>query len=283
MRRLNYGRNHPFFTVSITGSMGMGAIIIHVLKLLRHADTNGLIPIIRANNPLYAEQPDENILETYFGTLAPLPTTSAKLRFIEVEYEEHYMGLNVRKEMSLEEARSIFNRYLKFSDNIRVIVDRYINENGGAFALAIHYRGTDKFLEAPMVPFERVFRVCHKILEECSTKTVFLATDSPEFAEAIKTAFPTIKFFSFEFTIPLDPGAPRHFSTLKPSEKAIEALVNIVLLSKCRFLVRTSSYLSAVSCIMNKEIKVVTLGNLEKPKLFPERQIHEAAYRLDAT
>ena len=282
IRRLNYERNHPFFAISITGKMGMGAIIIQVLKLLRHADTNGLIPIIRANNSLYAEHPQENMLEKYFELSTPLPAISGKLRFVEVEYEEHYMGLNVQKEMSLEEARSIFNRYLKFSDDIRVIVDRYIAANGGDFALAIHYRGTDKSLEAPIVPFECVFRVCHKILEECSTMTVFLATDSSEFAQAIKAAFPRIKFFSFDFTIPLNPETPRHLSTLKPSENAIEALVNIVFLSKCRFLVRTSSYLSAVSCIMNREIKVVTLGNLDKPKLFPERQIHEAAYRLYA-
>jgi hypothetical protein len=280
-RRLNHARNYPFLAVTISGTMGMGGLLIHVLRLLKHAEAEGLTPVIRANNPLYSEGPEEDILEKYCGAHAPSPMTSARLRFIQIENEEHYIGLNVRREMSMDEARATFNKYIKMSDVINDNVSRYIRVNGGDFDLAIHYRGTDKSYEAPLVSFERVFSACQRILDKCSSKTVFLATDSPAFGKAIKVAFPTINFSSFEFAIELEPESPRHFSSLKPSEKAIEALVNMVLLSRCQYLIRTSSYLSAMSCIMNKEVKVVTLGNLEKHYLFPERQIHEEASRGD--
>src|SRR5580658_1707683 len=55
VRLLRQRRNHPYFPINLSGAMGMGAVIVHVLRLLRHAERHGLTPIIRVTNPLYAD------------------------------------------------------------------------------------------------------------------------------------------------------------------------------------------------------------------------------------
>jgi len=256
--------------------MGMGAILIHVLRLLRHAERNGLVPVIRANNPLYAESPHENLLQRYLSTTERSGSELQHLKFHEVEGEENYSVLNVQKSMTISEARATFNTFLRFNAEIGGTVDRLISQNGGDFVLAVHYRGTDKVYESSKAPFAEVLGACRRILEHCPTQTAFLATDEPAFARAIQLHFPDITFTSFESGIMTELDVPRHFSSLTPSQKAFEALVNIKMLSKTRYLVRTSSYLSAVSCLLNENMKVVTVGILYDALSFPERQIHEA-------
>ena len=268
--------NHPYLPINVTGTMGMGGIMVHVLKLLRHAQRNSLIPIIRVNSPLYAELPAENLLQRYLSVPERSMSNLEHLRFHQVECEQDYAALHVAKSMTLAEARATFNAFLKFNDEICLTVERLISQNGGDFILSIHYRGTDKIYDGPKAAFHEIFSACRQILEKCPAQTAFLATDEATFAESIRLEFPNITFISFEFAMQSQLGVPRHFSSLRPSQKAFEALVNMQLLSRSRYLVRTSSYLSAISCLLNEDMQVVTVGQLYDAQAFPEKQIHEA-------
>lgn len=103
-------------------------------------------------------------------------------------------------------------------------------------------------------------------------KSVFLATDEPKFEEALKSRFKDINFITYNRGGSVAPGVPRHFSNMRGEDKAIEAIVNIILLSKCKTLIRTRSYLSAISIILNPSIDVFTFGSTNSP-VFPENVI----------
>jgi hypothetical protein len=271
----NYRRNFPYFAIEIVGTMGMGAIIVHTLRLLRHAELNRLIPLIRVRSPLYATSAGENILETYFEIREDRSRLNSLIRFNRVTSEEDYRLLRIDLNISLSDARITFERYLSFNREIESIVRRLLAENGGPFVLAVHYRGTDKALEAAPVEYEDVFEACRMVLAKRPTQRVFLATDEARFSHAIRKAFPRVHFLSYNSNLSTSFSGPRHFSSMSPADKSTEALVNMKLLSCAEHLIRTSSYLSAVSCILNDRIRVLTLGSLDKQSLFPERQIRD--------
>ncbi len=266
-------RNGQYFPVIVSGEMGMGALLIHVLRLLRHADRHGLTPIIRVHNPLYATSAEPDLLEAYLGFKCP--EASHPLQFHRLSSEADYAVFGVELALDIAQAHQTFRRYLSFSEVILSQCRQVLEQNRWDFAVAIHYRGTDKIYEIPKAPAAQMIAECGRVLSSIGTDCAFLATDEPEFAGAITAAYPGVRFLSFEYEAQLERGTPRHFSVLSPSKKAIEALVNLRLLSQSRYLVRTPSLLSAVSCLLNPEIHVNTIARSSQMREFPERQILE--------
>jgi hypothetical protein len=67
---------------------------------------------------------------------------------------------------------------------------------------------------------------------------------------------------------------PRHFSSMAARNRAVESLVNIFLLARSPVIVRSSSYMSAISVLANPSMKTITLDkNLTGRQIFPEYEI----------
>jgi hypothetical protein len=265
--------NGQYFPVIICSEMGMGSLLVHVLRLLRHADQCGLTPIIRVRNPLYATAAEPDLLETYLAFKPP--DVDHRVRFHTVSCEEDYAVFGVEMAFGILEANTIFKKYLGFNADILAQCRQILVENGGDFVIAVHYRGTDKIYETPKAPANQIIATCGSLLSATGARSAFLATDEPEFAKAIIAAFPSVRFLSFDYEGEMTPGTPRHFSTLSPPQKAVEALVNLSLLSHAAYLIRTPSFLSGVSCLLNTSIYPITIPGNSKMEAFPERQIIE--------
>ena len=107
-----------------------------------------------------------------------------------------------------------------------------------------------------------------------SLRSVFLATDDRGFEEFIKLRFPKTVFTTYNLGNTMDTSRGRHFSTMSPEEKSIEALVNIFLLAAAPTCIRGASYMSAMSKILNTKLRTVSLNRTHWGSSgFPESEI----------
>jgi hypothetical protein len=275
--RIRESRNGNYFAFDVTGSIGMGGVLTHVIRLVKHADQNSLIPIVRCTGALYSIVRGEDWFNNVF-TQKNAPEIRGSLKFLSVRSEESYGAFPVPKAMSLADANRLFFKYFDIHPRINSMVDSVL---GGIptrkFDLSLHYRGTDKVFEANEVPFETIDgKISNLQANGMEIANVFLATDSFAFDAFIRERRPEFNFTSMQFSELDRDSVPRHFSSLSPDVKAIEAIGNIKLLGMARFCIRTASYLSAWSKILNPDLKTSTLNFVrDRSILFPEPQILE--------
>ncbi|HXJ23389.1 MAG TPA: hypothetical protein VMT03_24460 [Polyangia bacterium] len=256
----------------------MGALIARAILLFRHAERFGLEASIISTNPLYGEVPGEDWLDSYFFT--PGHTTQGfPLRGVSLDAAMRFV---VHPHLNLTDAARLFHLHFRPRPVISVPLQEVLSKTaGGLFDLSIHYRGTDKVIESGTVGFESMVQRIDAVMAlSRSPRTVFLATDDPQFEQTIRTRYPRCEFASFKLgSVP--EGKPRHFSSMSPRAKAIEAIVNIFLIASAKMCIRTSSYLSAVSRIANPTLRTFTVNRtLAGSRLFPEMELLAAEESL---
>jgi hypothetical protein len=255
--------NRPYFAVDISGRKGLGALLSEAVLLCHSAETRGLIPRIVSSNPLYASRKGQDFLADYFdgapGKSGALPRRLFPMRFRTL-WSLYPLGITQR--LPLDEAARVFGRHFQprplVSDAVSAVLD---SVPGRRFDVSVHYRGTDKFLEAPAAGFERYADALHRHREGGGAlRRVFLATDDATFDQWIRARFPDVPFSSYTLGEPLDASRGRHFSDMKPQDKALEAIVNVFLLAAAPVCIRGASYLSAMSRLANPQLQTVTLN-----------------------
>jgi hypothetical protein len=111
---------------------------------------------------------------------------------------------------------------------------------------AVHYRGSDKFLEDHRVSKDAVLRALEDEMKRDALSRVFVASDEPAFIRAAKERFGRAAFWLPYQATAVD-GRPPHFAEISGEVKAREALVTMVALSRANLCIRTPSFLSAWS------------------------------------
>ena len=271
MRRARH--NHPYFAVDIGGRMGLGAVLAHAIVLIRHAETHGLIPRITSTNPLFSRN-GRDFLGEYMGPDSASP--AAPLRPLRFDNLESVFHLAVEHHVPIAEANRIFWGYLPPKPVIADPVETVLRDLSlSQFDLSLHYRGTDKFLEGARVGYEVVEQAIAKHLDGGGrVDVVFLATDDVGFDNFLRSSLPGTSFITYTRGHPSDRATPRHFSDMAPQDKAIEALVNILLIARAPKCIRTTSYMSAISKITNPSLVTETLNRTYlESRLFPEREV----------
>ncbi|MGZ4000076.1 MAG: hypothetical protein ACXVIY_05585, partial [Mucilaginibacter sp.] len=250
--------NLPYFPVDIKGRKGMGALLRDAIQICNYAEQNKLVPRISSTNPLYSSNQD--VIQTYFGPESMDHTPG--LRPLKYLNKWSFFHLKFAKHISIREASRIFWVYLSpkllISDKVNAVLDGVPN---GEFDLSVHYRGTDKVREAPMVSFS-VFKdeIVRYQNDHGALHRVFLATDEPVFERYIRDEFPGVVFQTYNLGTPGNTATGRHFSSIKEEDKATEAIVNMFLLARAPCLIRSSSHMSAMSKIINPGIRTITLN-----------------------
>lgn len=161
----------------------------------------------------------------------------------------------------------LIQKYIKVKPHIQYKVEDFVqNEFGSSFIIGIHYRGTDKSTEAPRVPYEKVYEAISEVMNEIPNDCkIFVATDEQAFLEDICQMYPGMVIFTPSYRS--ENGKPVHLDKLLNNYiKGEDAVIDCLLLSRCHFLIRTVSYLSAVSAFFNPDVPVITLNSLYKIK-----------------
>ena len=138
----------------------------------------------------------------------------------------------------------------------------------------MHYRGTDKTKESPVVPYDTVKRnIEHYLKLHPETDCVFIASDDINFIENMEWASVGRSIIYRNDSLRSQDGNSIHESAdTNKYEVNRDAIVNCLLLSRCDALLKTASILSGWSKLFNPKLPVVVL-NQPYEQWFPERDL----------
>jgi hypothetical protein len=257
-QRLNRG----VFAIEIQENSGFFSVMQMVLFILMYCDEKSLTPCISARGGLYGD-PERKI--DWFSTFfEPVMTSSMaeamqKIRTSTVR-DLVQLGFRQRYEaqLRLRSASELFFSHYRLATPVEREVDAICASFGiDAATLGVHFRGTDKTLEAIPVSWNTF---CHQVeatlADNPHLTKLFVSSDEPVFLDYF-AAWPFRKPVRVAPAKLLARGnTPVHFSGYPGLEIGREALVSSLLLSRCGFLIKTPSYLSAWSKIFNPSLAV---------------------------
>lgn len=175
----------------------------------------------------------------------------------------------IERHTKRQEANTLIRRYIHFKPEILSFVRNFQKEHfEDHFVLAIHYRGTDKIVEAPRITYQAVLKNIQKILDEHATSPykIFVATDEEAFLQTMINIYGDRVCFNPNATRSTT-GKPLHFQSPDPYQCGLEAIIDALLLSKGNYLIRTSSNLSRWSTYFNPSLPVTELSQRKEKKL----------------
>lgn len=280
-QRLNRG----IYSVEIQANSGFFAVMQMILYMLMYCRENDLYPDISARGGIYG---DETVSIDWFAALFEIiqkPTflvadrLSARtdIRTSRVKNEAE-LGFRSRYErhLTLAAASEIFNGHYRPSAAIREDVDSIVCSLGiSETTMGVHYRGTDKVYEAGLVPWSDVCqRVATTARNRPQLKELLLATDEVGFVEYFKN-------WSFDLPVIVVPAEylatgdrPCSFQWSPwPGNWSGRALITCLLLARCGFLLKTSSYLSGWAKLFNPGLPVWLISPQLGAGWFPDRAL----------
>jgi hypothetical protein len=157
-------------------------------------------------------------------------------------------------------AHELIEKYIQVKPEILKEVDEFYEKFlKGREVIGVHYRSTDKWLEAIPVSYQEVVEVIDKIVKQHPENNykVFIATDEVSFLQVMKNRYD----ICYTEAQRMD-EYPIHYVSQHGYLKGKEALIDCLLLAKSSILVRTNSNLSAVSAYFNPSIAVINLNRV---------------------
>jgi len=243
---------------------GMFSLFCFVAGALKEYETNkyrGLEVYFGENCDYYDKSYGNNCWEYYCKPIRLGRNPKRKIKKFNTE-EYAQLAFGALKLERLELFR-IIKKYINIKDAIKTKVNKFFDEHfKGHHVIAIHYRGTDKISEAPMVPYDEVTNVVQNYIDSHDLQDfkLFVATDEQPFLTYMENAYPNL-IISYNASRSTD-GKPLHYgrSDIKPYKQGEDAIIDCLLLSKGDILIRTSSNLSAWSSYFNPYIPVIDLS-----------------------
>jgi hypothetical protein len=260
--------------------LGLGARMVKTLEIFLYCEERGLNPLIRYN---YREKRQDK--PDYFTELFTYKQADKRLlaeaKFTGIrDIHELGWGEDYNLKLRLDIAKPLFDKYLSINSEIEEEVGRFVTENfGGRKVLGVHYRGTDKAGEAPLVGKERLLGHIRDILKERpELELIFISTDDESIIQFLRQSQLPVPVLFREDAVRSNDG--NQFHRRKEISKSIvhrDAIVNMILLSRCAFLLKTASILSDCSVMMNPSIaiKVISFPHSDELTWWPATEIRQ--------
>lgn len=261
-------RNAPILRVDLAERNGLGAMFSDAAQVLHYADIKGLTPSIRFLNPLYAPDPSNpsDWLDILLTRLQPASSDAPPIPLkqnLRRHLDRHIDALTI------ERANRLFLSHFAPNAELTAHVDIICAAKSiGRHTIGVHFRGTDKALEAPRVKWDLVKRALDARLSDFSN--VLLASDEPEFLEHMYAVYGRDKLVDLDCAHIFRGSTPAHLSDVDGPEKAREAFVTMLALARCGLLIRGASHLSAWSKILNPSLEVIMLERPFSDFPFPD-------------
>lgn len=157
--------------------------------------------------------------------------------------------------MSRADAFDLISRHVRLRPHLAAKLDSFVAEHfAGTHPIGVHYRGTDKHEEAPPVAYEEVAAAVRKAASAAGADPwrVFVATDDQRFLDHMIRQFPEQLLYRPMFRS-ID-GRPIDVTNDDSNyQKGEDAVLDCLLLSRTRYLIRTASNLSLCSAFFNPE------------------------------
>jgi len=234
-----------------------GQILTWVLEILPYLDENNIKPKWDITSQYYGNIFGKHILLNY------IPDDSddiVTLTNIKTNHALHFGN-------DFDSANKLWNKYFRFSPDILNKVDNYINGLDMKKTLGIHYRGTDKInTEGGYINTSLFTSVLDDYLLSNKIDNIIIFTDEKKSIIDIKTHYQE----KYNIIYSKDLYNSKHsdilfFNNIKNNinleNHYINALIDMIVLSKCSVVFKTASALSAWSKILNIDIEIYRISS----------------------
>jgi hypothetical protein len=252
--------------------LGFGARFIKTLELLYFAKSNSVEFNIEFG---YKDKKKSK----YFSQLF-LPVNERLFlnnKYIRIEdTSEIKKGTDLNLLLDIKSANKILFDTFSVSDSLKFEMDEFINAHfKNERVLGVHYRGTDKVGEAPRLQEDLLFQEIQKYIENGYSK-IFISTDEIAILEKVKR-----KFYPFPVVYRQDvyrSADGDQFHRKAENAKDVinhDALMNILILSKTDFLLKTASIMSDCCFIFNPKLpyKILSTPHSSNLTWWPAREL----------
>lgn len=148
--------------------------------------------------------------------------------------------INLSFPMSRERAKQLIDKYIHLKPEINNEINEFVDKNfKGKFVIGIHYRGTDKKLETPRIPYETYLFHVNWWMNNVSANDrpmIFVATDEQQFLDHMYSLYKDKVIYNNFIRSSNDESI--HYSNKYKNnyQKGKEALLDCIILSKCNLL-----------------------------------------------
>jgi hypothetical protein len=244
---------------------GLFSELAAVLGLLEHYEEwNDIYSGLRvdfADQGLYYDPArGENWWEYYFEPIDVGRPAHAIARIV-TSFQHENLACAIHR-LSRRRGFSLIDRYIHPQRHIRDMVNTYVRDNfRDNFVFGVHYRGTDKWMDAPRVPYSEIPAAIQRVAASVTNRryAVFVATDERAFLDYMTGVYPGRILYRPMFRSadgrPID--VVNEDANYKKGE---DAVIDCLLLSRCQYLVRTASNLSLCSTLFNPSLTEIALN-----------------------
>lgn len=257
--------------VEIHNTVGIGARLEWVLEILAFCDENQLAPLFKFTYP----GSDKDYFKSFFAIKGNPTTTPDSIKFIKIySLSDLDLGKDYDKVLTMDLAAYLIKKYLAVQDDVMQEVDAFCTTHfQQKKVLAVHYRGTDKCMEAPVVSYENVTNNIKLFCEKVpGIRSIFVSSDDANFIKYINNSSLELLVVSRDDAYRSDNNEPIHRSQQGKYDINRDAIVNCLLLSRCDGLLKSASILSGWSMLFNPTLPMVML-NRPFDSFFPEREL----------
>lgn len=252
----------PIFVRMVCRNVGFFSTFMSAIGLLDHYDRGMYqgIKIDFGSNGNYGLYHDpsrgRNWWNYYFK---PILLGNKKAQVLETVGESE--AWHTEFELPRKRVNELIRKYVRIRSDIKDKVKQFTTQYfNGNYVIGIHFRETDKCAEVPIPSGELCKKVVDDVLAKTNSKKVkiFVATDVPWFLDYLKTVYSSM-IISYDCFRSVN-GVPVHFSHPDNYAKGEEALIDCLLLSKCNYLIKSSSNLSLCAAYFNPEVPMIHLS-----------------------
>lgn len=273
---------------------GYGAILNEIVKLLSFENASGLRLRIRVISKFYSRSNMDCALSNYFDAVEgpefmTFPNRNRRNSVI-IRSLIDVPALASMKEYrgTIEDAHRLFFSRYRFKPSLVAEAQsafRILTENRKNI-LGIHYRGTDKTSGdrwAEGNPIDAAEFVTHAkaILEHYKDiEGVYVTTDEQAFLDFARREITSHPVYGEDLKRHASHGMGLHIMPGDPAEKAKEAVMIMLMLSECRYMLKTTSLLSAWAKIINPQL-IAFVPQMPRVEtggyVFPDKEVYETA------
>lgn len=256
---------------------GFFSYVQTALEGIHNAIENNLIPVVdyrKGMEHYKAHDKPHNVWDLYFEQ--PYKAEDITKDFIEYKYgyTEGYIGrckfmknnvFDIKEIMSL---RPFVVKHLK----VKAIILNRLNITANKYkfnfdnTIGVCYRGTDR-KETPRVEYVRYLPVINKLLKANRKLRIYIQSDEIEFVDFIKSRYPN-SFYILDFQISSKGGSVVHKINKKSGyEMGIDCVLMMLLLSKCKYMVKNFSNLTDFTAYFKKDNNIIHIFSNQKEKI----------------
>jgi hypothetical protein len=249
-----------------------GCTLTWILEILPYLYKNNIYPDFKIHTSSYGDIFPSiltvNEKKAISNTQASLGMLQSKLKYM-------------FDDTDIEFASFLFFHYFSISTDILEYVETTVKRFGNK-TLGIHYRGTDKIYgEGSYISKEDVIKNIVAFLESDDTfDTIFVCSDEENFIDMFKEKFltyPKYKILISDSIKSNDTSKTLHMDAKCNNLLAKQSMSDSLTLSKCNYVIKTTSALSDWVKIWNPNIEIYNLNKFYFD-YFPQRIIPVKSY-----